>query len=224
MHRSCYQQLGEVKLVYLPLVLLPFVVVAALLINSHSSATLSARDLPALIKPVVTDNPIALGEFSLRTSQGLKYGVEEMKGKWTFLFFGYTHCPDVCPATMSQLDTIVSRLNQRNMDANVLFVSVDPQRDTEKELSEYVSYFNRRFIAATGDSSEIKKLERQLGAAHRFSTKDGSGNYSVSHSTSIYLLGPNVEVYAKFSIPMNVRKVVDQYAGIVGHFSNKSSS
>jgi protein SCO1/2 len=121
------------------------------------------------------------------------------------LFFGYTHCPDVCPVTLSELNRVAKRLSGETTTAppQYVFVTVDPKRDIQEHLAGYVSYFNDNFIGLTGEMKDIDQLAKQLKIKHSIekNTVDNSGNYIVNHSSSILLIDPQGRYFAKFSAP-----------------------
>ena len=97
-------------------------------------------------------NPKRLSGFSLSATDGKNLDVERLRGRWSFLFFGYTFCPDVCPTTLVTMKTALNRLRDTESagDVQVVFVSVDPARDTLDRMKQYVEYFDASFIGATG--------------------------------------------------------------------------
>ncbi|MGD8560630.1 MAG: SCO family protein [Gammaproteobacteria bacterium] len=192
--------------------------VAMVFYQSHRrSDTSLAANVPDSIKSVVFTSPVALSKFRLSAHDRKAFTEASFRGYWTFMFFGYTHCPDICPATMSQLVNIKNLVENDDSISDkvqVVFVSVDPARDTPEHLAKYINYFDDSFVAATGELSEIEKLEEQIGVVHRYSKPDSEGNYRVSHSTDIFLLEPTGLVIASFQVPLNIKRVADQYASI----------
>jgi protein SCO1/2 len=171
--------------------------------------------------------PQPLNTFSLVDHQNRPYGLGRLKGGWTFLFFGYTHCPDVCPATLSQMTQLSRVLNKKMTDSpqpKFLFVSVDPGRDTVGVLKGYINYFDQQFIAATGTKQNIEAFEHQLGVNHHLGEKNPAGDYSVAHSAGIFLIDPHAQVVAKFTPPLSVKEVSLQYRDLVAYFRSKSAN
>jgi len=151
----------------------------------------------------VLDQPVPVSAFSLVDHNNRKFTPENFKRKWTLLFFGYTHCPDVCPTTMSTLGAVHEGL-KKGGDLNnteVVFVSVDPERDTVKQLAGYVPYFNSDFTGLTGSKKEIEALAHQLGIAYAISDPPGGSRkdgYLIDHSASILLIDPLGRQLARF--------------------------
>lgn len=135
---------------------------------------------------------------------------KQFKGHWTFVFFGFTNCPMVCPTTMAVLNTMYSQLEKdlpSNQLPQVVMVSVDPDRDTTKQLSEFVRRYNPHFIGARADINEITRLERQL----HLPVADNLMN----HSQAIVLFNPKAQVQAYFSSPQKAMQLVEDYKLIV---------
>ncbi len=109
----------------------------------------------------------ALPEFSLEDHRGNTFTNEDLKGQWSFVFFGYTHCPDVCPTTLSLLNQVDQALKKEpGIDSpETVFISVDPGRDTVEQLAEYVPYFNAEFTGVTGSLENLQVLTKSLGIA-----------------------------------------------------------
>ncbi|MEX2488811.1 MAG: SCO family protein [Pseudomonadales bacterium] len=127
----------------------------------------------------------ALEEFSLVNSEGNEVGLESLKGQWSLLFFGFTHCPDVCPTTLSVLNRAV---NQMDNSPQVVMVSVDPDRDTPELMGQYVQGFNPNFVGYTGTFDETVNLADQVNIGFAKMPGDEPGTYLVEHSTSIVVV------------------------------------
>ena len=148
--------------------------------------------------------PRALQPFSLTDHLGNPFTEATLHNQWTILSFGYTHCPDVCPTALATLARFDDRLKQNGTDIpyRVVFVSIDPQRDTRERLAEYVPYFNPSFIGATGDVGELEKLTRQLGILYaRVDNADSAMGYLMDHSASFVLTDPQGRYRAVFGAP-----------------------
>jgi protein SCO1/2 len=123
-----------------------------------------------------------------------------LQGRWTVLFFGYTHCPDVCPTALA-LMADVNRQLERSQRPQVLFVSVDPQRDTTALLAEYVPAFDPDFLGATGQDADVAPLLRHLGAQFTRHPPSASGFYTVDHTAGLFLIDPQARLKAVFTPP-----------------------
>ena len=141
-------------------------------------------------------------EFNLVNQHNEPFTTQQLQGHWSILFFGYTNCPDVCPttlATLAQVDKQLAGLPAAQ-HPQVVFVSVDPKRDTVAQLNNYVTFFNPAFIGVTGDQAQLDILTRGMGvpvAIH----DDGQGSYTVDHAATIFLVNPSAQMAAVFSPP-----------------------
>ena len=111
-------------------------------------------------------NPRDIQPFTLVDHTGKNFDNRSLEGHWSFVFFGYTHCPDVCPTTLSVLNSVAHRLEDVKNQVQFVFISIDPERDTPEKLGQFVSYFNGTFIGATGTNDAISALTRQLGVIY----------------------------------------------------------
>ena len=126
-------------------------------------------------------------EFSLTDDQGMAVTGADYRGKVVLLYFGYTHCPDVCPLTLAQLHVVMQRLGPLADDARILFVSVDPARDTPKVMHAYVNAFDSHAIGLTGSAGATEALSKRYRSAFTREPASADGNYEVSHSSAIYV-------------------------------------
>lgn len=154
--------------------------------------------------------PRALQPFTLTDHTGKSFGIEQLIDKWSFVFFGYTYCPDVCPTTMSVLNSVANRLGDNAPAVQYIFVSVDPERDTPEQLGQFVTWFNGDFIGVTGTDPELENLTRQLGVVYmRIPDGKESGTYTVDHTASVLLFDPDGKFHAIFSAPLNAAELAE---------------
>nr|WP_300309182.1 SCO family protein [Halomonas sp.] len=126
-------------------------------------------------------------DFHLTDENGKQVDAEDFRGKTTLLFFGYTHCPDVCPITLARLATAFRQVDDKaREDIQVLFVSVDPTRDTPEIMKEYTEAFGPQFIGLTGSKSDIDAITNRYRVSYGYGEKDESGNYDVTHSSATF--------------------------------------
>jgi protein SCO1/2 len=177
---------------------------------------------PVLASATLLPQPKVLAPYRLVDFHGAPFGPQQMQGKWTFLFFGYTHCPDICPNALVLLNQVTVRLAQQPdvaKETQVVFVSVDPQRDKPAVLARFVPYFNKDFIGVTGVSEEIAKLTRQVGVVYTRSGESGD-DYAIDHSASILLLDPQGRYTALFSAPQDSDNMVGDFLKIRDYYGN----
>lgn len=160
--------------------------------------------------------PGRLDPFTLIDQRGQSFGLARVLGQWSFAFFGFTHCPDVCPTTLltyQQMRRLLGDELERKPRVQFLFVSVDPERDTPQVLDSYVSYFGEGLLGLTGDGDTIRALSQQLGAFFRIVDQPG-GDYLVEHSGSILLIDPEGRLAAVFPSPHRPAALVDAFRNI----------
>ncbi len=163
--------------------------------------------------------PRALQPFTLTDHNGKSFGIEQLTEKWSFVFFGYTHCPDVCPTTMSVLNSVANRLGDDSPAVQYIFVSVDPERDTPAQLGQFVTWFNGDFIGVTGTEQELENLTRQLGVAHmRIPDEKQAGSYTVDHTAAVLLFDPDGRYHAVFSAPHKAAELAEDIRLLAGNY------
>jgi len=169
---------------------------------------------------VVLPTPRVIADFRLLDQQGRNFSLDNLRGKWSLLFFGYTHCPDVCPSALYDLRQVEDRLRQADSGIaahQVVFVSVDPERDTPERMREYVSYFDPDFLGVTGDTAQLVPLTRQLGVAWRIEEHEpGSEQYTVDHSASVLLMDPSGRLYGVFPAPIDPQSLAADLLQVLG--------
>jgi len=182
--------------------------------NSQFHKTESS--LKPTIKGLLWPNPKQLLPFKTIDHKGREFGLNHLQGKWSFLFFGYTHCPDICPITLTVMSQVHEQLITKGKANNVqiLFVSVDPERDTPDQLKTYVKYFNPDFIGLGGTEQQINSLSRQIGIAYIKGEETASDDYVVDHTASVILIDPQGRFVSLFSAPQQVDSTVEQFIAI----------
>jgi protein SCO1/2 len=159
----------------------------------------------ATVLPVPGDLP----GFSLVNQNGEAVGPDVFEGHWSLVFFGFTHCPDICPLTMQ----VLANARQQLADSNhtdlprIVLVSVDPERDTPEVLGQYVAYFGDGIAGITGDLEETRKLTNGLGIFFEKSALTES-DYSVDHSAVVLLINPDGKLHAIFGAPHDAENIV----------------
>ena len=179
-------------------------------------ALLPRPDEPPSIAGFVYPEPRALSPFKLATTDGKSFDLESLKGKWTFVYFGYTYCPDVCPTTLAELARAKKLLDETGARAQYVFVSVDPQRDTPKRLAQYAAFFDPGFVGATGSDEALTGLARQVGVAYSFPDGKKGASYAVDHSSIVALFDPDARLHAVFTPPQEAEGMADGLRKILG--------
>lgn len=174
-----------------------------------ASRALEGPDRPQFATVLPERRP--LPEFSLADHENRPFDAERLRGHTSLLFFGFTHCPDICPATLTQLAAARRQLaaesgKTRAELPQIVLVSVDPRRDTPESLKRYVEYFGEGITGVTGSVEEIRALSEPLGV---YFEKNGQGDdYTVNHSTAVLVVGPDATLQALFSAPHEVAAFV----------------
>lgn len=139
------------------------------------------------------------GPFNLVDQNGKQVTDADLKGKPTLVFFGYTHCPDVCPATLFDVSEVLRALGKDGDRAGALFVTVDPERDTAPVLKDYLSSFDPRLRAATGDQKSIDAVEKAYRVYAKKVPTDKE-DYTMDHTALVYLMDKQGRFVAPFSL------------------------
>jgi protein SCO1/2 len=166
------------------------------------------------------DQARALPEFELLDHNNQPLTRSSLEGKWSLMFFGYTHCPDICPTSLQTMSDMIAAIDDPDvLDAvQVYFVSVDPERDKPEILAAYVTYFNPAFIGATAALEKLTPLTRSLGIAHDIRNKsEASTDYDVDHSSAIVLINPQGEFAGLFGAPHDALALARDMTRIVEH-------
>ncbi len=172
--------------------------------------------------PVTPRPGLTVPSLHLEDQFGRPFTQTRLRGRWTLLFLGYTHCPDYCPATLLTLDRAARELGRRDPALaerlQVVFVSVDPFRDTRGALADYIAHFNPTFLAATGAPADLKRLALQLGANYRYTdTASGraihdvrrrpAGDYAVNHDAGLFVFDARAHFFERLDPPLDGARV-----------------
>jgi protein SCO1/2 len=164
-----------------------------------------AADAPALESGTFLPAPKVLADFNLVDTNGAPATAAALRGHPTLVFFGFTHCPDVCPTTLAVLADVQKQVtrDQKPAGLKVALISVDPERDTPAQLGSYIASFGGDLIGLTGTAPEIVNVSRDFGVAS--SKVDlGGGNYTMDHSATVFAVDSGGRVVAVFTPPFRV--------------------
>lgn len=183
---------------------------------------LSQSNLSAMSPPTVAGflwpPPPPVEHLKLIDTSGAVFDETKLNDRWTLVFFGYTHCPDICPTTMSTLKQVRELLVGHQVFeqmGQVLFVSVDAARDTPAVLRAYTNYFNPTFLAAAASDEELYRLTEQFGVQVTKSSNDDSDAYYYDHPAYILLLNPGNQITGMFWPPLDAADIAQQVRTIV---------
>jgi protein SCO1/2 len=199
--------------------ILPTLIIATVAITAGIwAAKTLLQTPPAVDELAATRFPVArpLQPFHLVDHQGTAFNNSSVRGHWSFLFFGYTNCPDVCPVTLSVLNSVAQKLGDLSTSLHFVFITVDPQRDTPEKLASFVAYFNRQFIGVTGSSKELDVLTKQLGILHiQVANESDQASYLVDHTAGIFLIDPAGNYHAIFTPPLSAEVIAGDFRKIL---------
>lgn len=167
---------------------------------------------------IIFDTPRRFSDFQLIDDHGQSFTREDLQGKWSLLFFGFTQCPDICPLTLLDLSRLMPELPEEIAEeTQVILVSLDPARDTPEVLTEYVAAFNKDFIGVTGEFLTLRRFANELNVA--FAKVTQGDDYTVDHSGNIVLINPMGDYHGFFKPPFSLEKLQLTYTSVVRGFN-----
>lgn len=196
------------------------VAIVALVLGLTVNKMLSGRsqgDPAALLDAgiVLLPQNRSLPALSLVDQDGREVVVDQLKGNWKLLFFGYTFCPDICPATLAQLRQLQGQLPEEiRARLEVVMVSVDPHRDTPEQLSKYLGFFNAGFRGLTGEEETLQKFANAVSIPY-IPADTSKENYTVDHSGNLVIIGPDGTQRGFIRAPINNAKLAEQLPRLV---------
>jgi protein SCO1/2 len=193
-----------------------------------------AVEIPETESAFLLPEVVTLEDFKLTNARLGEFGIDNLQGKWSLFFFGYTHCPDVCPTELYMMAEMMRAIEKDPpvdvQPPQVVFVSVDPQRDAPESLQQYASFYHSSFIGITGPQSDVDRLVRAMGVFYeRVYHHNGKvliidpdegipaeleNSYLINHSASIFLLNPKGKLQAIFTPPHDPNTMIRDLAVI----------
>jgi protein SCO1 len=180
-----------------------FAVIAAFVAGAAAIAAVATL----AFSPASTQPSAVGGPFRLVDQNGRAVTEANFRGKPFLVFFGFTHCPDICPTALFEMSEVLRRLGPDAARTAVLFISVDPERDTPEKLKEYLSSFHPRIFGLTGSPAEIAEVEKAYRVYAKKVPLDGGG-YTMDHSAIVYLMDKD----GRFVAPFNLKRTADEAA------------
>jgi protein SCO1/2 len=165
--------------------------VIALALGLITMVVVGGRQQAAQTTDAATGQPLVGGPFTLTNQDGQVVDQSILEGKWSLVFFGFTYCPDYCPTTLGVLNAVQERMGDKAKDLQIVFISIDPERDTPQMLKDYLSSdgFPDDVIGLTGTPEQVAQVAREYRA---FYQKVGEGEgYTMNHGLTVYLMGPD---------------------------------
>ena len=179
----------------------------------QSRVATSGDTLPPALMTFPERRPLA--EFILVDDEKGVFDLKSLSSRWSFIFFGFMYCPDICPTTLYDLTHVKREIVARGIgeaDIQFVFISVDPARDKAAQLQRYVRYFDPAFLGATGSIGQLTNLTRQLGAPFRAEPETSDNVYEVTHSSAIYVVDPLGQYTGIISPPFVAADLAAQFS------------
>lgn len=151
---------------------------------------------------MVLQSPELAHDFTLNAANGKTVSLEDYRGKLVVLYFGYTFCPDVCPATLSTMKEAMKLMGRKADDVQFIMISVDPERDTPEKIAEYVAYFHPSFIGVTGEPDELAEIAALYGIYYQKHEGTAATGYLVDHTATMVVI--DREGYIKLILPFGI--------------------
>ena len=168
------------------------------------------------------DQNVAISTFDLTDHDGNAFTPEDIRSKWTFWFFGFTHCPDICPVTLGTLSAASNKLQTEHAieDVSIVFVSVDPERDQTNQLKSYVTAFGNNITGVTTDQQKLQPFLKNMGVvAVKQQSEDSSSEYLIDHSSAVFLIAPDLGISALFSPPHTAADITNDFLALKNNFN-----
>ncbi len=197
------------------------IILAAFVFNVSRDRTPTLTDdqlleLGAFVQP----RPRDISPFVLTDKNGNDFTNDSLRGQWSLLFFGFTFCPDICPATLSVLAQALPAIQKEAGDTavNVVLISVDPDRDTPEKLKEYVGYFDESFQAATAPRDPLAEFAVQLHATFAKMPADVPGGYLVDHTGNIVVVNPRGHYHGFLRLPHTKERLEQAVPAMISRY------
>jgi protein SCO1/2 len=193
--------------------LLAIIFAGVLVIAAGVLLALALRETPRGAAGTALASAIG-GSFRLVDQNGKPFTDVDLKGKWHLIFFGYTHCPDTCPTALNEISLALDRLGLKRNEVGVVFITVDPERDTPDVLKSYVQSFDAPIVALTGSPQEVAqaaKVYRVFYAKH----PRADGDYDMDHSAVIYVMNPEGRFTATFTPDSSADAIVQRLQKLI---------
>ncbi|MBW6471594.1 MAG: SCO family protein [Anaerolineaceae bacterium] len=163
---------------------------------------------PYTFRGSVIDPAVPAPKFTLLSSQGGEYRLDSKTGKFVLIFFGYTYCPDVCPTTLYEMKEIKTRLKDKAENIEFVFITVDPERDTQDQLERYLSSFDESFYGLTGTTQQLESVWKDYGVYRGIQETDNSLGYLVDHTSRLYLINSKSELMMTYTYETTLDEIV----------------
>lgn len=204
----------------IPAVILAAAAIAALMFQYREPPPLEFDDIPGIS---IISPPVPLDPVELIDANANAFSIDTLKNRWALVFFGFTHCPDICPTTLTSLKRSAQHLRSQlppEEEPAYVFISLDPARDTPEVVKDYVSYFDPAFIGLTGDEGAIDRLAETVGVIYDYEGDIAGGDYLVNHYAAILVIDPQLRLRAHILPPHPMDKVTQAFTRIQDYYGN----
>jgi protein SCO1 len=183
---------------------------------------------PAVIQGAIYPKAKVLNDFLLQDQLSHNFTNESLQNHWSLIFVGYTHCPDVCPTTMKVMNTVNEfMLEQKIQPPQIIFLTIDPERDTSEVIKPYVNYFNENFTGLTGSLDEVTQFSQQLNAVFRKAPGAGgkitADDYLMDHSSALMLINPDGNLQSILTAPHTPGRIIEGIINSQAYFEKVKS-
>jgi len=161
------------------------------------------------------DPPVPAADFQLSNQHGEPFRLSDQHGKTVVIFFGYTHCPDVCPVTLSEFKNVKEQLGDLADQVEFVFITVDPERDTADVLGQYLANFDPAFIGLTGTPDQLEPVYKSYGVYHEQTETGSAAGYLVDHTARMYVIDSQGNWRLTYPFGMEVEKQVEDLAHLL---------
>jgi protein SCO1 len=196
-------------IIYLSLVISIFAFGVGILLSNQ----LNLKKTTAVPSGVLWPNPHKIEKFDLIDQFNQPITLNNLKGKWSIIFFGFINCPDICPSTLQTIVRAHNMLQENpfySQSGQIIFVSVDPERDTPEQLEKYARHFSPDLIAATSDIEKLKGITSAFKSLF-MKINNADGSYSVDHSSGVFLINPEGEMLSVLTYPHNYSTIIERF-------------
>jgi protein SCO1/2 len=196
-----------------------FLLIAAILaglviLGTGAFLALALREGPRGVAGTALASAIG-GPFQLVDQNGKTVTDADLKGKWSLIYFGYTHCPDACPTALNDISIALSELGPKRDAVRPVFITVDPERDTPESLKAYVTSFDAPILALTGSAEQVAKAAKGYRVYYAKHPEAG-GDYSMDHSSVIYVMDPEGRFTASFTHESAPEQIAERLKKLIG--------
>lgn len=169
---------------------------------------------------LVLPEPLVIADFELIDHKGQPFTLDRLHGHWSLIFFGFSHCPDICPNTLYEMkglkDVFGRKLPRQAKRLQIVFISVDPERDRPSDLEQYVQYFDPDFIGVTGPDEQIAPLTEQVGIEYEIEDHlPGEMRYDIEHTASVILSDPQGRIHGVFPGPHDSARMISDLVKVI---------